>query len=148
MDNELIGIILKDFKLVNNISNNQNDDLFRVYIKKAIQSILNLTNRYEFPEELIYVVLDLVNEFYNDNSILLTITNSQSSESIKSITEKDRTVEFGNSSESTINSLLSAYINDKLQLRIKEINRYRLLYKVKKIWIRLILVLYQMRLHY
>ena len=89
MDNELIGIILKDFKLVNNISNNQNDDLFRVYIKKAIQSILNLTNRYEFPEELIYVVLDLVNEFYNDNSILLTITNSQSSESIKSITEKN-----------------------------------------------------------
>lgn len=132
MDNELIGIILKDFKLVNNITNNQNDDLFRVYIKKAIQSILNLTNRYEFPEELIYVVLDLVNEFYNDNSILSTITNSQSSESIKSITEKDRTVEFGNSSESTINSLLSAYINDKLQLRIKEINRYRLLYKVKK----------------
>lgn len=133
MDNELIGIILKDFKLVNNISNNQNDDLFRVYIKKAIQSILNLTNRYEFLEELIYVVLDLVNEFYNDNSILSTITNSQSSESIKSITEKDRTVEFGNSSESTINSLLSVYINDKLQLRIKEINKYRLLYKVKKI---------------
>lgn len=131
-NNELIVTILKDFKTVNVIDNNDNDNLFIIYIKKAVQSILNLTNRYEFPKELIYVVLDLVNDFYTDNTIISSITNNQTSGNIKSITEKDRTVEFGNASESTINSILSNYINNKLQLKIKEINKYKLLYKVKR----------------
>ena len=71
MDNrELISSILSDFKLYNKIENADMDNLYTLYIEKAIQSILNLTNRYEFPEELRYVVLDMIGEFYNSNQIL------------------------------------------------------------------------------
>lgn len=132
-NNELIltNTILKEFKLINNIDNTLNDDLFLIYIKKAIQSILNLTNRYEFPIELKYIVIDLATDFYNDNKLFNSSTGEETSQSIKSISEEGRQVTFGNSNESTINSLLSSYINNKLNLRQKEIYRYRLLYKMK-----------------
>lgn len=131
-NNEFINDILKDFKLLNSIDNSNNDDLFMLYIKEAVQRILNLTNRYKFPIELRYVVLDLVEDFYTNNSILKKITNSETAGNIKSISEAGRQVTFGNAEESTINSLLSDYINQQLQMRMKEIYRYRLLYKVKK----------------
>ena len=131
-NNEIINDILKDFKLLNSIDNAENDNLFMLYIKKAAQAVLNLTNRYKFPEELRYVVLDLAEDFYTNNSILGKITNSETTGNIKSISEAGRQVTFGSAEESTINSLLSNYINQKLQMRMKEIYRYRLLYKVKK----------------
>lgn len=131
-NNEFINDILKDFKLLNSIDNSNNDDLFMLYIKEAVQRILNLTNRYKFPIELRYVVLDFVEDFYTNNSILKKITNSETTGNIKSISEAGRQVTFGNAEESTINSLLSDYINQQLQIRMKEIYRYRLLYKVKK----------------
>ena len=130
-DNELINGILKEFKMLNSISNVLNDDLYKLYIKKSIQTILNLTNRYNFPNELRYVVLDLVNEFYNDNDFMKSVTGGEVNQSIKSISEEGRQVTFGNASESTINSLLSAYISNRLNMRRQEIYRYRLLYKVK-----------------
>ena len=133
MDNsEFISEILKDFKLLNGINNASNDDLFTLYIKEAVQTILNLTNRYKFPMELRYVVLNLANDFYTDNSLLGKITGSETTGNIKSISEAGRQVTFGSAEESTINSLLSDFINQKLQLQMKEISRYRLLYKVKK----------------
>lgn len=131
-NNEIINDILKDFKLLNSIDNSNNDNLFMLYIKKAVQIILNLTNRYKFPEELRYVVLDLAEDFYTNNSILGKITNSETTGNIKSISEAGRQVTFGSAEESTINSLLSNYINQQLQMRMKEIYRYKLLYKVKK----------------
>ena len=131
-NNEIINDILKDFKLLNSIDNSNNDNLFILYIKEAVQRILNLTNRYKFPEELRYVVLAIAEDFYTNNAILKKITNSETTGNIKSISEAGRQVTFGNAEESTINSLLSDYINQQLQMRMKEIYRYRLLYKVKK----------------
>ena len=130
-DNELINGILKEFKMFNSISNVLNDDLYKLYIKKSIQTILNLTNRYVFPNELRYVVLDLINELYNDNGFIKSVTNNETTQSIKSISEEGRQVTFGNASESTVNSLLSSYISNRLDIRKQEIYRYRLLYKVK-----------------
>jgi len=130
-DNELINGILKEFKMLNSISNVLNDDLYKLYIKKSIQTILNLTNRYVFPNELRYVVLDLINELYNDNGFIKSVTNNETTQSIKSISEEGRQVTFGNASESTVNSLLSSYISNRLDIRKQEINRYKLLYKVK-----------------
>ena len=68
-NNELITDILKEFKILNGIDNALNDDLYKIYIKMAIQQILNLTNRYKFPQELRYVVMNLINDFYNDSKL-------------------------------------------------------------------------------
>lgn len=132
---ELINSILTDFKLYNGIDNDEKDNLYKLYINKAIQSILNLTNRYELPEELRYIVLDMVNDFYLTNVSQLTSTSSEGSESntyIKQISEEGRSVTFGNMTEDAVNSLLSNDIANKLTIRQKEINRYRLLYKSKR----------------
>lgn len=129
-NNELINEILTDFKLMNNIEDTDKDSLYILYIKKSIQTILNLTNRIVLPEELKYVVLDMVNEFYNEK-LQQNSSNIEASTYIKQVSEEGRTVQFGNMSELQLNSLLSAQINYQLSLRTKEIYRYRLLYKVK-----------------
>lgn len=129
-NNELIDDILKDFKLMNDIEDTDKDSLYTLYIKKSIQTILNLTNRIVLPEELKYVVLDMVNEFYNEK-LQQNSLNIEASTYIKQVSEEGRTVQFGNMSELQLNSLLSAQINYQLSLRTKEIYRYRLLYKVK-----------------
>lgn len=129
-NNELIDDILKDFKLMNDIEDTDKDSLYTLYIKKSIQTILNLTNRIVLPEELKYVVLDMVNEFYNEK-LQQNSSNIEASTYIKQVSEEGRTVQFGNMSELQLNSLLSAQINYQLSLRTKEIYRYRLLYKVK-----------------
>lgn len=131
-NNEFINDVLKDFKLLNGIDNSNNDNLFTLFIKNAVQTILNLTNRYKFPIELRYVVLDLANDFYLDNSLLGKITSSETTGNIKSISEAGRQVTFGSAEESTINSLLSNFIDEKLKLQMKQINKYKLLYKVKR----------------
>lgn len=129
-NNELVDDILKDFKLMNDIEDTDKDSLYILYIKKSIQTILNLTNRIVLPEELKYVVLDMVNEFYNEK-LQQNSSNIEASTYIKQVSEEGRTVQFGNMSELQLNSLLSAQINYQLSLRTKEIYRYRLLYKVK-----------------
>lgn len=133
MDNEeLINSILKDFKLYNGIKDDTNDDLYKLYIKKAIQSILNLTNRNELPKELMYVVLDMVNDFYLTNMSQSNVSSSEENQNntyIKQISEEGRSVTFGNMTENAINSLLSNDISNKLTLRKNEINHYKLLYK-------------------
>lgn len=131
-NNELINGMLKDFKLKNGIEDSSNDMLYILFIKEAIQTILNLTNRYEFPEELRYLVLDLTNDFYLDNSLLTKATNNEISGSIKSVSEAGRQVTFGEEQQTILNSLLSSFINERLSLQMKQINRFRLLYKVKK----------------
>lgn len=144
MDNEeLILEILNDFKLLNNIQkkeqndeeNNETestlneDEIYKLYIRKSIQSILNLTNRIKFPIELKFIVLDMLQDSYTINSLKDNIEN-QIGDYIKSISEEGRKVDFGNVGQSILNSLLSADINERLKTRHKEIYRYRLLYKV------------------
>lgn len=128
-NNEIEKTILEDFKIINNVDEKQ-EKIASLYIKKAIQTVLNLTNRNKFPKELMYVVLDMANDFYkvyffgsnNDE-------NSNNNNIVKSISEDDRKVDFVNASELYISSLLSSHIQDMLSTREKEINRYKLLYK-------------------
>ena len=56
-NNEFINDVLKDFKLLNGIDNSNNDDLFTLFIKNAVQTILNLTNRYKFPIGIVETII-------------------------------------------------------------------------------------------
>ena len=123
--------ILKNFKILNSINDNKNDALYKLYIDRSIQEILNLTNRIRFPEELNYVVLDMINDFYDIN-INKTKINDESNNYIKSITEENRTVTFGNSSELLLNSAISNHITNNLENRKAQINKFKLLYKEKE----------------
>ena len=51
-NNDIEKSILEDFKTMNNIEDEKQDKIIDLYIKKAIQTILNLTNRNKFPKEL------------------------------------------------------------------------------------------------
>ena len=55
--------------------------------------------------------------------------NNNSNTIIKSMSEDGRKVDFENASELYIKSLLSSHIQNTLETREKEINRYKLLYK-------------------
>lgn len=123
--------ILKNFKILNSINDNKNDALYKLYIDRSIQEILNLTNRIRFPEELNYVVLDMINDFYDINTNKTKI-NDESNNYIKSITEENRTVTFGNSSELLLNSAISNHITNNLENRKAQINKFKLLYKEKE----------------
>lgn len=127
MDNNSIKIeILEDFRSLNELENTESiNKLCKIYIEKAFQSILNLTNRIYFPVELKYVALDMVSDFY-------TIAKRKVNDNenyVKSMSEKDRNVSFANTSETYLNTLLSAHISEQLDTRKKEIYRYRLLCK-------------------
>ncbi len=129
-NNDIEKSILEDFKIMNNIEDEKQDKIIDLYIKKAIQTILNLTNRNKFPKGLRYVVLDMANDFYEvyffrSNSE----ENNNSNTIIKSMSEDGRKVDFENASELYIKSLLSSHIQNTLETREKEINRYKLLYK-------------------
>lgn len=143
---ELKKLILEDFKILNNITTQipdeeepdkpviDNDKIYKLYIDKSIQTILNLTNRIYFPIELRYVVLDMTNEFYT--ILKQTTSNDENEESsnnsnnyIKSLSEEGRSVTFASNSETYFNSLISKHIDQELSTRMKEIYRYRLLYK-------------------
>lgn len=129
-NNDIEKSILEDFKIMNNIEDEKQDKIIDLYIKKAIQTILNLTNRNKFPKGLRYVVLDMANDFYEvyffrSNSE----ENNNSNTIIKSMSEDGRKVDFENASELYIKSLLSSHIQNTLETRGKEINRYKLLYK-------------------
>lgn len=151
---ELKKSILQDFKLINNIKDKtppqkpddggenpdnteeiDTDKIYKLYIDKAIQTILNLTNRIYFPIELRYVVLDIANEFYTifkqttDNDSESEGSSNNSNGYVKSLSEAGRSVTFASNSETYFNSLISKHIDEELSTRMKEINRYKLLYK-------------------
>lgn len=126
---EIKSNILTNFKTLNSITGTAKDNIYNLYIDKSMQTILNLTNRIEFPEELQYVVLDMLTDFYNIN-VLKDSIGEETSNYVKSISEEGRSVTFGNSSELSLSSLINTDINNRLELRKQEIYRYKLLYKV------------------
>ena len=130
-NNEVIDEILNNFKTLNGIEDTEKDEIFKIYIEKAIRTILNLTNRETFPKQLSYVVLDMLSEWYLKDSMILDGISSDS-DYVKSISEEGRSVSFGNTQETLLSSLLSNDISAKLNLRLKEINAYKLLYKTEK----------------
>ena len=127
MPNEIIdantySFILNNTKLLNQ---NINEEILKFYINKAIQEITIKTNRIKFPSDLRYLVIDLINDTFAINNMN---SNSSEMQTIKSMTEQDRKVDFGldSYSQTRFNLLLQQKIEDNQKL----INRYKLLYKV------------------
>lgn len=122
IDTSTNGFILNNIKLLNP---DVKEEILKFYINKAIQEITIKTNRIKFPDDLKYLVIDLVNDMLAINNMN---TNSQEAQSIKSMTEQDRKVDFGldSYSQTRFNLLLQQKLLDNEKL----INRYRLMYKV------------------
>lgn len=122
IDTSTNGFILNNIKLLNP---DIKEEILKFYINKAIQEITIKTNRIKFPDDLKYLVIDLVNDMLAINNMN---TNSQEAQSIKSMTEQDRKVDFGldSYSQTRFNLLLQQKLLDNEKL----INRYRLMYKV------------------
>lgn len=123
--------ILIDFLTLNNLTleteQAEQVKLYELYINKAVQSILNITNREIFPKELKYTVLDMIDEFYTLSNNKAESSNS--SNEIKSLSEEGKSVTFVNKEELKLTALLSNHITESLDLRKKEIYRYRLMYR-------------------
>ena len=96
--------------------------LLTLYIKIICNNILIRTNRRIFPEKLKYTVIDLVKDKFDSNN-----TNSEDIQSIQSMSEAGRSVNFG------VSSVISNKLNLIAQKQLDEneilINRFRLLYK-------------------
>lgn len=124
IDTSTNGFILNNVKLLNP---DVKEEILKFYINKAVQEITIKTNRIKFPDDLKYLVIDLVNDMLAINNMN---TNSQEAQSIKSMTEQDRKVDFGldSYSQTRFNLLLQQKLLDNEKL----INRYRLMYKVVK----------------
>lgn len=124
IDTSTNGFILNNIKLLNP---DVKEEILKFYINKAIQEITIKTNRIKFPDDLKYLVIDLINDTLAINNMN---TNSQEAQSIKSMTEQDRKVDFGldSYSQTRFNLLLQQKLLDNEKL----INRYRLMYKVVK----------------
>ena len=122
IDTNTYGFIVNNIKLLNP---DVNEEIIKFYIDKVIQEITTKTNRIKFPSDLKYLVIDLVNDTFAINKMN---TNSQEAQSIKSMSEQDRKVDFGidSYSQTRFNLLLQQKLEDNQKL----INRYRLLYKV------------------
>lgn len=100
-------------------------DLIKYLINKTCQEILIKTNRDKFPEDLKYLVIELVNESIE----LYKKENKSATEDIQSMSETGRTITFGASDTWKIK--YTAILNKQLESRDRLINRYRLLYKVR-----------------
>lgn len=124
IDTSTNGFILNNVKLLNP---DVKEEILKFYINKAVQEITIKTNRIKFPDDLRYLVIDLINDMFAINNMN---TNSQEAQSIKSMTEQDRKVDFGldSYSQTRFNLLLQQKLLDNEKL----INRYRLMYKVVK----------------
>lgn len=122
IDTNTYGFIVNNIKLLNP---DVNEEIIKFYIDKVVKEITIKTNRVKFPSDLKYLVIDLVNDTFAINKMN---TNSQEAQSIKSMTEQDRKVDFGidSYSQTRFNLLLQQKLEDNQKL----INRYRLLYKV------------------
>ena len=128
MDEKVKAELLANFKTYNSINTSVYDKLYKLYLDKAVQSLLNLTNRILFPKELQYIVLDMMNDFYAENLAKSNISD-EGNNYIKQIEEDGRSVTFGNKMELDYQAKISSDINFRLELRKKEIYRYRLLFK-------------------
>lgn len=131
ISNELVSDILKNIKLKLNLAQPTTPDelkeyqykldLITLYIRTICTNILIRTNRNKFPDQLKYLVVDLVIDK------LFLNKNDEELQSIQSMTEYDRTVNFGAST--TIKTKLDLLAKRQLDEYDILINRFRLLYK-------------------
>ena len=121
---ELIDDILKNIKLVCDISDNTQDTLLILYIKALCTNILIKTNRRVFVPEMKYLVIDLVIDKYNSKNA----EGNSDLQSIQSMSEAGRSVNFGVSS--VIANRLNLLAEKQLQDNDNLINKFKLLYKI------------------
>lgn len=95
-------------------------------INKVVADICIITNRFHFPVELKYLVVDMVNDDY---TVISPSSSSSAEQGIKSMSEAGRSVTFGatDSWQKKYQLLLEQQLKD----RQNQINKFKLLYKVE-----------------
>lgn len=122
ISHELIDDIVDNIKILNNITDSKSDNILELYTEAICTNILIKTNRRIFPPELKYVVIDLV------GNKLLSDKNDSELQSIQSMSEFDRSVNFGVSGplQAKLNLIAQKQLDDNEKL----INHFKLLYKI------------------
>ena len=95
------------------------------YINKICLDIVIKTNRNSFPKDLKYLVVELTKDAY----AMYKSNLAEANQTIQSMSETGRTVNFGISDieKTKYQLLINRQLNDNEQL----INRYKLLYKTR-----------------
>lgn len=130
LEQSVFDFIYKNVVLLNNIlaSDEQYINVIKYLIEKTCYDITIMTNRNKFPNDLKFVVIDLVtNEFEMYKSDTSTDTNT--TETIKSISENGRSANFG--ATDTWKIKYDLLVKNQLETNKDLINKYKLLYKVR-----------------
>lgn len=101
--------------------NTYDKKLIILYINILCQNIIIQTNRKKFPEELRYLIIDLVKDKFDSNKPDSEI------QSIQSMSETGRSVNFGTSG--ILATKLNLIAQRQLESYTNLINRYRLVYR-------------------
>lgn len=119
---QLITFILSNVKLEEGITDTEKDALLTLYIEIVCHNFLILTNRNVFPERAKYLMIDLVKDKFDSNNTL-----APELQAIQSMSEYDRTVNFGVTStvEARLNLIAQKQLDENAQL----INKFKLLYR-------------------
>lgn len=127
MDSKIISSNTYNFILNNIRLLNQNikEEILKFFIDKVINEIVIKTNRNKFPEDLRYLVIDIVNDLCAEYTSEI---EPDSNNVIQSMSEDGRSVNFGASDffKTKMQLILQQKLNDNEIL----IRKYRLLYKV------------------
>lgn len=130
LEQSVFDFIYKNVVLLNNISvsDGQSTNIIKYLIDKTCHDITIMTNRNKFPKDLKFLVVDLVtNAFEVIKSDSSTGTNTN--ESIKSMSENGRSVNFGTTD--TWKTKYDLLVANQISTNEKLINKYKLLYKVR-----------------
>lgn len=127
----LIDEILTNVELLLKIDANEKEyeykiEVITLYIRIICNEILILTNRTTFPTDLKYLVVTMVVDTFNGDSI----NSDLQSMSIQSMSEAGRSVNFGTSG--VIQTRLQLLAQEEISKNNKLINRYKLLYRTSK----------------
>lgn len=116
-------IMAEVIKLLPNIGTNEKP-ILEFYVRKICNDITIKTNRNSFPSGLKYLVIELALDAFE----MYKANNTNEKQTIQSMSETGRTVNFGDSD--TWKTKCQALIAKQLADTETEINRFKLLYKV------------------
>ena len=118
MNEEILLIV----KALLNITDEEKDGIFNLYIGIVIQQILNYCNISSLPEELKYTAAQMVVDIVNEAGVKVKI---MSGENVSSVGEDGRSVSF----TSPADALKATTLADDRLSRLKELNKFKQLYK-------------------
>lgn len=119
---ELINFILTNVKLELGLEDTSKDALLTLYIDTICHNFLIITNRKVFPEAAKYLMIDLVKDKFDVNN-----TAAPELQAIQSMSEYDRTVNFGVTS--TVAAKLNLIAQKQLEANERLISKFKLLYR-------------------